>query len=235
MRGKCMSKPVTILIIEDDPAIGELITLYAEKSGYRVSIAYNGRTGLDLFYAHHPDLVILDLMLPEMDGWEVCQEIRRYENTPIIMVTGKGENHEKLKGFDLGTDDYLVKPFDPGELMARIKAVLRRVNPLFGVPEPLAFPCLTIDLQHYTVICGTQEILLAPREMEVLYFLASHANRVFTRQQLLDQLWGWDFEGDPRTVDVHIKRIREKLGESNPYWKVKTIRGVGYKFEVNDP
>jgi DNA-binding response OmpR family regulator len=230
-----MSKLVNILIIEDDPAIGELITLYAEKSGYRVSIAYTGRAGLDLFYEHPPDLVILDIMLPEIDGWEVCREIRRYEKMPIIMLTGKGENRDKLKGFDLGTDDYLVKPFDPSELMARIKAVLRRANPFFDVSEILEFPSLIIDPQHYQVICGTRGIVLAPKEMEVLYFLASHANHVFTRQQLLDHLWGWDFEGDPRTVDVHIKRIREKLGESNPSWRVKTIRGVGYKFEVNDP
>jgi DNA-binding response OmpR family regulator len=229
-----MSKPVNILIIEDDPAIGELITLYAEKSGYRVSIAHNGNAGLDLFYEHPPDLVILDILLPEMDGWEVCKEVRRYEKTPIIMLTGKGENRDKLKGFDLGTDDYLVKPFDPGELMARIKAVLRRANPLFDADATLEFPLLKIDLQHYKVTCETQEIMLAPREMEVLYFLSSHANHVFTRQQLLDHIWGWDFEGDPRTVDVHIKRIREKLGDSNPSWRVKTIRGVGYKFEAEN-
>jgi DNA-binding response OmpR family regulator len=229
-----MNKPVNVLVIEDDPAIGELITLYAEKSGYRVSIAYNGTSGLDLFYEHPPDLVILDIMLPEMDGWEVCKEIRRGAKTPVIMLTGKGENRDKLKGFDLGTDDYLVKPFDPGELMARIKAVLRRVNPLFDADAIIELPSLTIDLQHYQVTCETQEIVFPPKEMELLYFLASHANHVFTRQQLLDHLWGWDFEGDPRTVDVHIKRIREKLGDSNPYWRVKTIRGVGYKFEVEN-
>jgi len=229
-----MNKQANVLIIEDDPAIGELITLYAEKSGYRVSIAHNGMTGLDLFYEHSPDLVILDIMLPEMDGWEVCKEIRRGEKTPIIMLTGKGENRDKLKGFELGTDDYLVKPFDPGELMARIKAVLRRANPLFDADAILEFPLLKINLQQYKVTCEAQEIMFAPKEMEVLYFLASHANHVFTRQQLLDHLWGWDFEGDLRTVDVHIKRIREKLGDANPYWQVKTIRGVGYKFEVEN-
>jgi DNA-binding response OmpR family regulator len=227
-----MGRPVNILIIEDDPAIGELITFYTEKSGYHVSIAPNGKAGLNLFYEHPPDLIILDIMLPEMDGWDVCREIRRYGKIPIIMLTGKGESREKLKGFDLGADDYLVKPFDPHELMARIKAVLRRANPLFDADVTLEFPCLNIDLHHYQVICGTQQITLAPRELEVLYFLASHANRVFTRQQLLDHLWGFDFAGDPRTVDVHIKRIREKLGESNPFWRIKTIRGVGYKFEV---
>lgn len=229
-----MNKPVNILLIEDDPDICELITLYAEKSGYRVSVAHDGIKGLNLFYDTPPDLVILDIMLPEMNGWEVCKEIRRCEKTPVIMLTGKGENRDKLKGFDLGADDYLVKPFDPGELMARIKAVLRRANPLFDADAIIEFPLLKIDLQHYQVTCETQEIVFPPKEMEVLYFLASHANHVFTRQQLLDQLWGWDFEGDPRTVDVHIKRIREKVGDSNLYWKVKTIRGVGYKFEVKN-
>ncbi len=229
-----MNKQVKVLVIEDDPYIGELITLYAEKSGYRVNVAHSGMKGLEMFYDNPPDLVILDIMLPEMDGWEVCKEIRRFEKTPVIMLTGKGESYDKLKGFDLGTDDYLVKPFDPNELMARIKAVLRRANPLFDAPEIIELPLLKIDLQRYQVTYDTQEIVFPPKEMEVLYFLASHANHVFTRQQLLDHLWGWDFEGDPRTVDVHIKRIREKLGDSNPYWRVKTIRGVGYKFEVEN-
>src|SRR6266852_876216 len=156
-----MNKPVNVLVIEDVPAIGEFVTLYAEKSGYRVSIAHNGMTGLDLFYETPADLVILDIMLPEMDGWEVCKEIRRCEKTPIIMLTGKGESRDKLKGFELGTDDYLVKPFDPGELMARIKAVLRRANPLFDAPEIIELPLLKIDLQHYKVTCETQEIMLA--------------------------------------------------------------------------
>ncbi len=229
-----MNKQVKVLIIEDDPSICELITLYAEKSGYRVNVANNGLKGLEMFYDNPPDLVILDIMMPEMDGWEVCQEIRRFDKTPVIMLTGKGESYDKLKGFDLGTDDYLVKPFDPNELMARIKAVLRRANPLFDANEIIELPSLKMNLQHYKVTCDTQEIVLPPKEMELLYFLASHSNQVFTRQQLLDHIWGWDFEGDPRTVDVHIKRVREKLGDSNPYWKVKTIRGVGYKFEVEN-
>ncbi|MDR6224026.1 response regulator transcription factor [Desmospora profundinema] len=229
-----MNKKVNVLIIEDDPYICELITLYAEKSGYTVYVANNGMEGLELFYDNPPDLVILDIMMPEMDGWEVCTEIRRFDKTPIIMLTGKGENDDKLKGFDLGTDDYLVKPFDPNELMARVKAVLRRTNPMFNINEIIELPLLKIDPQQYKVVCDKHEIVLPPKEMELLYFLALHSNQVFTRQQLLDQIWGLDFEGDPRTVDVHIKRIREKLGDSNPYWKVKTIRGVGYKFEVNN-
>jgi DNA-binding response OmpR family regulator len=229
-----MNKKVNILVMEDDPHICELITLYAEKKGYIVYVANNGMKGLEMFYDNPPDLVILDIMLPEMDGWEVCKEIRRFDKTPVIMLTGKGENCDKLKGFDLGADDYLVKPFDPNELMARIKAVLRRANPMLEGNEIVELPLLKINLQQYKVTCDNHEIVLPPKEMELLYFLASHSNTVFTRQQLLDQIWGLDFEGDPRTVDVHIKRIRAKLGESNPYWKVKTIRGIGYKFEVEN-
>lgn len=229
-----MNKQVKVLVIEDDPYICELITLYAEKNGYIVNVANNGMKGLEMFYDNPPDLVILDIMMPEMDGWEVCKEIRRFDKTPVIMLTGKGENCDKLKGFDLGTDDYLVKPFDPNELMARIKAVLRRVNPMLDANEIIELPLLKINLKQYKVTCDKQEIVLPPKEMELLYFLALHSNQVFTRQQLLDQIWGLDFEGDPRTVDVHIKRIREKLGDPNPYWKVKTIRGVGYKFEVDN-
>jgi DNA-binding response OmpR family regulator len=229
-----MNKRVKVLIIEDDPYICELITLYAEKSGYIVKVSNNGMKGLDMFYDNPPDLVILDIMMPEMDGWDVCKEIRRFDKTPVIMLTGKSENCDKLKGFDLGTDDYLVKPFDPNELMARIKAVLRRANPMLDANEIIELPSLKINLQQYKVTCDKQEIVLPPKEMELLYFLASHPNLVFTRQQLLDQLWGLDFDGDPRTVDVHIKRIREKFGDSSSYWMVKTIRGVGYKFEVDN-
>jgi DNA-binding response OmpR family regulator len=229
-----MNKQVKVLVIEDDPYICELITLYAEKSGYIVNIANNGMKGLEMFYDNLPNLVILDIMLPKMDGWEVCKEIRRFDKTPVIMLTGKGGNVDKLKGFDLGTDDYLVKPFDPNELMARIKAVLRRANPMIDANEIIELPLLKINLKQYKVTCDKHEIMLPPKEMELLYFLTSYINQVFTRQQLLDQIWGLDFEGDSRTVDVHIKRIREKLGDSNPYWKVKTIRGVGYKFEVDN-
>lgn len=155
-----------------------------------------------MFYDNPPDLVILDIMMPEMDGWEVCKEIRRFDKTPIIMLTGKGESYDKLKGFELGTDDYLVKPFDPNELMARIKAVLRRANPMLDANEIIELPLLRIDLKQYKVTCEKQEIVLPPKEMELLYFLASHPNQVFTRQQLLDQIWGLDFEGDPRTVAI---------------------------------
>ncbi|QUW23317.1 response regulator transcription factor [Sporosarcina sp. Marseille-Q4063] len=228
-----MNKQVKVLVIEDDPYICELIILYAEKSGYKVGIANDGMMGLEMFYENPPDLVILDIMLPEMDDWEVCKEIRKFDQTPTIMLTAKGESYDKLKGFDLGADDYLVKPFDPNELMARIKAVLRRTNPMLDANEIIELPMLKIDLQQYKVTYEKQEIVLPPKEMELLYFLSSHPNQVFTRQQLLEKIWGLDFEGNPRTVDVHIKRIREKLGNSNSYWRVKTIRGVGYKFEVD--
>ncbi len=229
-----MEKPVKILVIEDDLYICDLIILYAEKYGYLVSVANDGMAGLEMYYDSPPDLVILDIMMPQMDGWEVCKEIRRFDKTPIIMLTGKGESYDKLKGFNLGTDDYLVKPFDPNELMARIKAVLRRTNPTLDANEIIDLPSLKINLQKYKVTYENKEIVLPPKEMELLYFLASHSNQVFTRQQLLKHLWGLDFEGDPRTVDVHIKRIRDKLGDSNSYWKIKTIRGIGYKFEVDN-
>ncbi|MBL0385583.1 response regulator transcription factor [Tumebacillus sp. ITR2] len=229
-----MNKQIKILVMEDDPYICDLIMLYAEKAGYIVNVANDGMKGVEMFYDSLPDLVILDIMMPELDGWEVCKEIRKFNKTPVIMLTGKGENCDKLKGFELGTDDYLVKPFDPNELLARMKAVLRRVNPMLDANEVVDLPLLRIDLHQYKVTNADQEVVLPPKEMDLLYFLASHPNQVFTRQQLLNELWGLDFEGDPRTVDVHIKRIREKLGNPNSYWVVKTIRGVGYKFEVDN-
>lgn len=229
-----MNKQVKVLVIEDDPYIIDLIILYAEKNGYIVSAANGGVKGLELYYENAPDLVVLDIMMPKMDGWEVCKEIRRFDKTPIIMLTGKGENSDKIKGFDLGIDDYLVKPFDPNELMARIRAVLRRTNPMLESLEIIEFPLLKINPIQYKATSDNKDIVLTPKEMELLYFLALHSNQVFTRQQLLEKVWSVDFEGDPRTVDVHIKRIREKLGEPASYWNVKTIRGVGYKFEVHN-
>lgn len=225
-------KPVKILVIDDDPNICELISLYGEKSGYQMSAALDGKDGLLKFYDDSPDLVVLDIMLPEMDGWEVCREIRKEKPTPVIMLTGKGESYDKIKGLELGADDYMVKPFDPKELMARIKAVLRR-GQVLSEQRKIRLPQLLIDQQQYKVLCRGQELTFPPKEMELLTFLAANPNRVFTRQQLLDQIWGFDFEGDPRTVDVHIKRIREKLGETT-FWSLKTIRGIGYKFEVKD-
>lgn len=226
-------KKVTLLVIDDDPNICELIRLYGEKAGYVVKHANDGLIGVDVFYELLPDLVVLDIMLPGLSGWEICKEIRRDFPVPIIMLTGKGESYDKIKGLDLGADDYVVKPFDPKELIARVKAVLRRFNILNGEQETLSFPNLIIDMKQYQIHCNEDTMTLPPKELELLYYLASHTNRVFTRQQLLDQIWGYDFEGDPRTVDVHIKRIREKLGKANTAWELKTLRGIGYKFEVS--
>jgi len=226
-------RTVKLLVIEDDPFICELITLYGEKEGYLVETAETGAKGYQRWLDNPPDLIVLDLMLPEMDGWELCREIRKHSKIPIIMLTGKGESYDKIKGLELRADDYMVKPFDPKELMARIKAVLRRSNPLLLKEDTIGFPGLVIDLQQYRVICNGVCLSLPRKEMELLSFLAANSNKVFTRQQLIDQIWGIDFEGDPRTVDVHIKRIRERLGEPVPHWSLKTIRGVGYKFEVS--
>lgn len=223
-----------LLVIEDDRHIQELISLYAEKNGYQIKLAETGLEGLETFYDYLPDLLILDIMLPEMDGWEVCREIRRDSKIPIIMLTGKGEGYDKIKGLNLGADDYVVKPFDPKELMARVKAVLRRTNPFLNSSEIIKLPELIIDLSQYKVFYHDKEISLPPKEMELLYFLASYPNQVFTREQLLDKIWGFDYEGDYRTIDVHIKRIREKIDGAGTCWQLKTIRGIGYKFEVND-
>ncbi|MBB6633963.1 response regulator transcription factor [Cohnella thailandensis] len=220
-----------ILIIEDDPYISELIGLYLKREGFGFEVAANGEEGIELFLSETPDLVILDLMLPGLDGFAVCKQIRSQRSTPIIILTGKGESYDKLKGFELGADDYLVKPFDPKELLARIKAVMRRLKPGFA-REPIKYADLVIDLDRYIVQCGRTEMTLPPKEMELLHTLASMPNRVLTREQLLDRVWGYDFEGDPRTVDVHIKRIREKIG-STEHYRIDTIRGVGYKFEVS--
>ncbi len=224
-----MKKQLKILIVEDDPNICELIKLYTEKQGYLVITASNGEEGLERYFDENPDLVILDIMLPKMNGWEICQEIRRDQMTPIIMLTAKGESYDKIKGLDLGADDYVVKPFDPNELMARVKAVLRRTS---QIQENIELPNLVIDIKQYKVYIESIELVMPPKELELLYFLALNANQVFTRQQLLDRLWGYDYDGDPRTIDVHIKRIREKIGEQINEWSLKTIRGVGYKFEV---
>ncbi|RXJ04156.1 DNA-binding response regulator [Anaerobacillus alkaliphilus] len=228
-------KQLRLLVIDDDPNICELIRLYGEKAGYDVTHANDGLKGVDAFFEFSPDLVVLDIMLPGLSGWEVCQEIRHESQIPIIMLTGKGESYDKIKGLDLGADDYVVKPFDPKELLARMKAVLRRYNIFNGEQDVLSFSGLIIDMKQYKIESQDEQITMPPKEIELLYYLANHTNRVFTRQQLLDQIWGYDFEGDPRTVDVHIKRIREKLGKDNPNWELKTLRGIGYKFEVTNP
>ncbi len=222
-----------VLIVDDDAHIAELIKLYLEKEEYKTIVASNGAKALQLFKEEAPSIVILDVMMPEMDGWQVCREIRRISNIPIIMLTAKGETFDKVLGLELGADDYMVKPFEPKELIARVKAVLRRFESKdTQAMKEIVFPNLTINLSNYELkICG-KIVEIPPKELELLYFLASNPNRVFTREQLLEEVWGFDYFGDSRTVDVHIKRLREKLEGVEGSWQLKTVWGVGYKFEV---
>ena len=229
-----MKHPIKVLTIEDDPNIVELIQLYMEKVGFASITAYDGEEGLEQFYKESPDCIILDLMLPKMNGWEVCKMIRLEDKqVPIIMLTGKGESYDIVKGLEMGADDYVVKPFDPNELMARIKTVLRRTILSESEKDSLQFSNIIINIKEYRVLIDGNEVMMAPREMQLFYYLAMNPNQVISRQQLLDRIWGYDFNGDPRTVDVHIKRIRDKLSANNAYWSVITIRGVGYRFEEN--
>lgn len=228
-------KPIKLLTIDDDPHVCELIRLYAEREGFEVNEASDGLEGLEMAYDARPDIIILDIMLPEMDGWTVCEGIRKDFGTPIIMLSGKGESYDKLKGFELGVDDYVVKPFDSKELMARIRAVLRRTNPSLYHDEVVRLDGLLFDMRHLQVKVQGENAGFAPKEIELLYFMATNRNRVFTRQQLLDQVWGFDYDRDPRTVDVHIKRIREKLRFHEVQWSIETIRGIGYKFGEAEP
>lgn len=222
-----------VLIADDDNNISELIKVYFEKDGFQTVVAHNGRQAVELFKSEAPSIVILDVMMPEMDGWQVCREIRRVSNIPIIMLTAKGETFDKVLGLELGADDYMVKPFDPKELIARVKAVLRRSETKeTNTEKELVFPNLTINLTNYELKINSTIIEVPPKELELLYFLASNPNRVFTREQLLEQVWGFDYFGDSRTVDVHIKRLREKLEGVEGNWSLKTVWGVGYKFEV---
>ncbi|WPX07605.1 response regulator transcription factor [Anaerocellum danielii] len=221
-----------ILVIDDDIKICEVIKLYLEKEGFEVVVAHNGMDGIAMFKNEMPDLVILDIMLPKKDGYEVCRELRKISNIPIIMLTAKGETFDKVLGLELGADDYIVKPFDPKELIARIKAVLRRTQGEVNDEKVVVYPNLTVNLTTYEVKLEDKIIDMPPKEIELLYFLASHPNKVFTREQLLDHIWGYNFVGDTRTVDVHIKRIREKIEKDKYPWKIKTVWGVGYKFEI---
>lgn len=220
-----------ILIVDDDENISELISLYLEKEGYTTKRVNNGIDAIDMFRSYLPNLVILDLMLPGRDGFDVCKDIRQISNIPIIMLTAKGETFDKILGLELGADDYMVKPFDTKELTARVKAVLRRYSPKKESSKQIVMPGLSINLSNYTVVYNENKIEMPPKELELLYFLASNANQVFTREQLLDRIWGYEYIGDTRTVDVHIKRIREKISETSA-WGIKTVWGIGYKFEV---
>ncbi len=221
-----------VLIVEDDKNIAELMKMYFEKAGYDVSIADNGRTAIDVFEAVNPTIVILDIMLPGMDGWAVCKEIRSRSKTPIIMVTAKGETQDKVSGLQMGADDYIVKPFEMKEVLARVDAVLRRAEPLEQAPKKLHYDKLTVDMESFELIIDGKKTDAPPKEMELLFFLASSPNRVYTRNQLLDEVWGFDYFGDSRTVDVHVKRLREKLEGVSEKWSLKTVWGVGYKFEL---
>lgn len=224
-----------ILLVDDDPNIRQLVNLYLVKEGFEVEMADQGDAALKQFRASPPNLMLLDVMLPGMDGWQVLREARKTSNIPIIMLTAKDEVFDKVLGLELGADDYISKPFDMKELVARIKAVIRR----YQAPEPaeagkdLVFPGLTVNISQYSVTYMGKELEMPPKELELLNFLASHPNQVFTREQLLEQVWGYDFFGDSRTVDVHVKRLREKLTEGEKMgWQIKTVWGVGYKFEV---
>lgn len=224
-----------ILVVDDDINICELLRLYLEKEGYTVVIANDGETAVTTFNEQKPDLVLLDIMLPRLDGWQVCREIRKTSDKPIIMVTAKGETFDKVLGLELGADDYVVKPFDAKEIIARIKAVLRRTSSVAEVESrQVEFDGLSINLTNYELKVRGEQISTPPKELELIYHLASNPNRVFTRDQLLDEVWGFDYYGDSRTVDVHVKRLREKLEGVSQSWELKTVWGVGYKFEIKE-
>jgi len=219
----------TILVIDDDRNILAIIELYLKKAGFQVFTCADGTSALAAFHETRPSLVVLDIMLPGRDGWAVLHDIRMESETPVIMLTAKGDTGDRVQGLELGADDYIAKPFDAKELIARIKAVLRRRQPC--EPErTISLPGLTVSLENYAVTLDGRQLEMPPKEIELLYFLASHPGKVFTREQLLEQVWGFDFFGDSRTVDVHVKRIREKLGD-NHEWELRTVWGVGYKFE----
>ena len=225
---------VSVLIVEDDHNIAELLQMYLEKEGYAVTIASDGGKGLEKFRAIKPDLVLLDVMMPVMDGWSVCKAIRAESQTPVIMLTAKGETDDKVTGLKSGADDYVTKPFEMKEVLARIEAVLRRSGNVSTEKKSrrLTFEKLTIDMDAFELIIDGKKVDTPPKEMELLYYLASSPNRVYTRNQLLDEVWGFDYFGDSRTVDVHVKRLREKLEVVSENWSLKTVWGVGYKFEV---
>ena len=229
-----MSSTKRALVVEDDVNIAELLRLYLGKDGFDVMIASDGGKAESSFDLFQPDVVLLDIMLPVKDGWQVCKDIRSKSSVPIIMLTAKGETRDKISGLDMGADDYVTKPFDVKELIARIHAVMRRTDADAPVEKKLTFDKLVINLESYELIVNGVKIDTPPKEMELLYHLAASPNRVFTRNQLLDEVWGFDYFGDSRTVDVHIKRLREKLEGVSDKWALKTVWGVGYKFEAEE-
>lgn len=225
-----------ILVVDDDTNICELLRLYLEKEGYVVKIVNDGVSSINAFKQENPDLTLLDIMIPKLDGWQVCREIRKFSDKPIIMLTAKGETFDKVLGLELGADDYVTKPFDTKEVVARIKAVLRRTAPASDTSDvkEVNYDKLSINLTNYEMKVNGVSVDTPPKELELIYHLASNPNRVFTRDQLLDEVWGFDYYGDSRTVDVHIKRLREKLEGVSDKWELKTVWSVGYKFETKD-
>ena len=225
---------VSVLVVEDDRNIAELLQMYLEKEGYAVTVANDGGQGLSKFRAIKPDLVLLDVMMPIMDGWAVCKAIRAESQTPVIMLTAKGETDDKVAGLRSGADDYITKPFEMKEVLARIEAVLRRASGISAEKKArrLVFDQLIIDMDAFELTVAGKKVDIPPKEMDLLFYLASSPNRVYTRNQLLDEVWGFDYFGDSRTVDVHVKRLREKLEGVSEQWCLKTVWGVGYKFEV---
>ncbi|MCI8649133.1 MAG: response regulator transcription factor [Anaerotruncus sp.] len=225
-----------ILVCDDDRNICELLRLYLEKDGYTIAIANDGEEALAKFASESPDLILLDIMMPKLDGWQVCREIRKKSNCPIIMITAKGETFDKVLGLELGSDDYVVKPFDPKEIVARIKAIMRRTGKSAAEQDSkeVSYDKLVVNMTKYELKVNGRVIDTPPKELELLYHLASNPNRVYTRDQLLDEVWGFEYYGDSRTVDVHIKRLREKLEGVSEQWTLKTVWGVGYKFEVKE-
>ncbi len=235
-----MAEKQRVLIVDDDESIAELISLYLTKECYETLMVYDGEAAVAAYPEFNPDLILLDLMLPGMDGYQVCREIRSKGDTPIIMLSAKGEVFDKVLGLELGADDYMIKPFDSKELVARVKAVLRRYQKKPAEPAPkeqgedgerVEYPDLVVNLTNYSVHYKGQPVEMPPKELELLYFLAQSPNRVFTREQLLDNIWGYEYLGDTRTVDVHVKRLREKLPD-NEHWNITTVWGIGYKFTV---
>ena len=227
--------PHKILVVDDEVNICDLFKIYLEKEGYTVKTTSSGNECMSVFKIYEPDLVLLDVMMPGKDGWQVCREIREISQTPIIMVTAKDEVFDRVIGLELGADDYIIKPFDTKEVSARIKAVLRRTNAAHNVDnaiESIKYENLEISIQKYELKLNGRAVDIPPKELDLLYFLIQNANRVFTRDQLLDKVWGFDYLGDSRTVDVHVKRLREKLEGISDKWNLKTVWGVGYKFEV---
>ncbi len=227
--------PEKILVVDDDLNICELLRLYLTKEGYNVVIANDGQSAVSTFQEESPALVLLDIMLPKLDGWQVCREIRKFSDAPIIMLTAKGEVFDRVLGLELGADDYVVKPFDTKEIVARIKAVLRRsASSATEEIKEVHYDKLSINLTNYELKVGGVQIDTPPKEMELIFHLAKNPNRVFTRDQLLDEVWGYDYYGDSRTVDVHVKRLREKLEGASDKWELRTVWGVGYKFETKE-